>query len=187
LSLFEKQKKSDENKAGYLGLNPPASKRATLGIERTDSGTIIGRNCKIKGDIVANEDVVIEGKIEGNIKVEKDLTINPNGDVKAQINANAVAIKGKIQGNINAKSRVQILSSGYLEGNIKAPAIIIAEGSFFKGNVDMGQTVEEKDKDLEKEKDKHDKPNKLDLSKLTKEASPATPLNEDKSKSEKKY
>ncbi len=185
MSLFDKPKKSGDNKAGYLGLNSAASRRASLGVESVDSATLIGRNCKVKGDIIANEDVIIEGKIEGNIKVEKDLTINPNGDVKAQVKANSVSIKGKIQGDISAKSRVEILASGYLEGNIKAPAIIIAEGSFFKGNVDMGQVVEEKDKDANKNKE--DRPNKFEItSKLTKEATLSTSLTEDKSKPEKK-
>lgn len=147
MSLFEKPKKSEFEKSGSPGINPAAGKRSAFGKEDEGAATIIGRNSKIKGELIANEDVIIEGKINGKIKVEKDLTINPNGDVKAQVIANAVTIKGKMLGDVTANSRVEILASGSLEGNIKAPAIIIAEGSFFKGNVDMGRSSEEADKE----------------------------------------
>jgi len=145
--LFDKPKKGEIAKPGYLGINPAAGKRSPFAKEGEEAGTIIGQNSKIKGEIIANEDVIIEGKVNGKIKIEKDLIVNPNGDIKAQIFANAISIKGKVQGDITAKSRVEILASGALEGNIKAPAIIIAEGSFFKGNVDMGRTSEEMEKE----------------------------------------
>lgn len=176
MSLFEKGKKQEINRPGYLDVNPMVKKRAERGESGEEAGTIIGRNSKIEGKLKAKEDVIIEGNINGNVRVEKDFTISPDGNVKATVHANSVCIKGKMLGDIVAKSRVEILPSGSLEGNIKAPAIMISEGAFFRGNVDMGKALEGEEKE--------EKP--LITAKESKIA-PLAPLAPDKTKTEKKY
>ena len=108
----------------------------------------IGQSIQIKGELTGNEDMTIDGIVEGNIQLkENHLTIGPNGNVKADINAKTVTITGKVDGNVTAEDKVEIRETGKLRGNIVAPRVVIADGAFFKGSVEM-----EKKSNLVKEK-----------------------------------
>jgi cytoskeletal protein CcmA (bactofilin family) len=99
---------------------------------------VIGPNIRIQGELSGDEDLVVEGRVEGKISVSKGLRIGPQAQVNAEVKAHHVTIAGRIVGNVTATERVEILPSGILEGNIRAPKIAIAEGAQFKGSVDMG-------------------------------------------------
>ncbi len=99
--------------------------------------TIIGKTLIIDGEVKSDEDVIIEGKVNGKVEVGKTLTIGKHGHVNAEIKARIVRIVGKVEGNVEAGYKVEIVPNGHLTGNIKAPKIVIAEGAIFKGNVDM--------------------------------------------------
>ncbi len=99
--------------------------------------TIIGKTIRIEGEVKSEEDVIIEGNVNGKVEVGKTLTIGKHGHVNAEIKARVVRIVGKVEGNIEASYKVEIVPNGHLTGNIKAPKIVIAEGAIFKGNVDM--------------------------------------------------
>ncbi len=99
--------------------------------------TVIGPNVRIQGELSGDEDIVVEGRVEGRISVSKVLRIEPSAVINAEVSAQRVIIAGRVIGNVAAVERVEILSSGSLEGNIRAPKIAIAEGAQFKGNVDM--------------------------------------------------
>lgn len=99
---------------------------------------IIGQSIQIKGELTGNEDLTIDGTVEGNIQLkENSLTIGPNGNIKADINAKKVTIIGEVQGNVTAEETVEIRETGKLRGNITAPRLVIADGAFFKGSVEM--------------------------------------------------
>lgn len=113
---------------------------------------IIGQSIQIKGELSGNEDLTIDGTVEGNIELKQNnLTIGPNGNIKADINAKTVTITGKVEGNVTADEKVEIRETGNLRGNIAAPRVVIADGAFFKGSVEM-----EKKSDLAKEKQHRD-------------------------------
>jgi len=99
---------------------------------------VIGPNIRIQGELSGDEDLVVEGRVEGKISVTKGLRIGPQAQVNAEVKAHHVVIAGRIVGNVIATDKVEILPSGVLEGNIRAPKIAIAEGAQFKGSVDMG-------------------------------------------------
>ena len=99
---------------------------------------VIGPNIRIQGELSGDEDLVVEGRVEGKISVSKGLRIGPQAQVNAEVKAHHVTIAGRIVGNVTATEKVEILPSGILEGNIRAPKIAIAEGAQFKGSVDMG-------------------------------------------------
>lgn len=99
---------------------------------------MIGPNIRIQGELSGDEDLVVEGRVEGKISVTKGLRIGPQAQVNAEVKAHHVVIAGRIVGNVIATEKVEILPSGILEGNIRAPKIAIAEGAQFKGSVDMG-------------------------------------------------
>jgi cytoskeletal protein CcmA (bactofilin family) len=99
---------------------------------------VIGPNIRIQGELSGDEDLVVEGRVEGKISVSKGLRIGPQAQVNAEVKAHHVVIAGRIVGNVTAVEKVELLPSGILEGNIRSPKIAIAEGAQFKGSVDMG-------------------------------------------------
>lgn len=100
-------------------------------------GTVIGPNTKVQGELSGDEDIVVDGRVEGKIAVKKQLTIGPSGSVQADVHARNVLIAGKVTGNVSAEDKVEIVATGSLEGNIRAAKIVIAEGAHFKGSVEM--------------------------------------------------
>jgi cytoskeletal protein CcmA (bactofilin family) len=98
---------------------------------------VIGPKTTVKGEITGDEDVVVEGTVEGEIKISRDLRVGPNGVVKATIQAQSIVVSGEIGGDCTATTKVEIQSTGRLVGNIRAPRIMIAEGAMFRGNSDM--------------------------------------------------
>ncbi len=112
----------------------PAGQRTPAEVKRA----VIGPNIRIQGELSGDEDLVVEGRVEGKISVSKGLRIGPQAQVNAEVKAHHVVIAGRIVGNVTAVEKVEILPSGILEGNIRSPKIAIAEGAQFKGSVDMG-------------------------------------------------
>ena len=101
------------------------------------TATTIGPTIRIKGEMAGDEDVTIEGRLEGIVNLNRSLTVGKTGVVEADIRALNVVVYGRVVGNVIAEQRVEIHPSGRLEGNIKCPKISIHEGAHFKGNVDM--------------------------------------------------
>lgn len=98
----------------------------------------IGPSIQIKGELTGMEDLTIDGIVEGKIELrDHNLTVGPNGKIKADIYAQTIIITGEVRGNANAKERVEIGETGTLYGNIVSPRISIADGAHFKGSVDM--------------------------------------------------
>jgi cytoskeletal protein CcmA (bactofilin family) len=113
--------------------NNPEPRRKNMG-----QTAIIGRSIQIKGELTGNEDLTIDGTVEGKIELkDNSLTIGPNGNIKADINAKAVTITGEVHGNVTAEEKVEIRETGKLRGDIVAPRLVIADGAFFKGSVEM--------------------------------------------------
>jgi cytoskeletal protein CcmA (bactofilin family) len=100
----------------------------------------IGQSVQIKGELLGQEDLLIDGKIEGKIVVQDHhLTIGPNGRIHAEVHAKSVQVNGEVNGNINADDKVEISPSGSVHGDITAPRVALADGSRFKGSIDMGR------------------------------------------------
>ena len=98
----------------------------------------IGKSVVIKGELSGNEDLTIEGHVEGKIELnEHALTIGPNGKIKAQVFAKSVVVLGEVNGNVSAGEKVDIRDGGSVEGDITSPRVAIAEGAHFRGSIDM--------------------------------------------------
>jgi cytoskeletal protein CcmA (bactofilin family) len=125
---------------------PPPSNPSVPGT-RAGGTCVIGAKTTIKGEIIGDEDVLVEGNVEGQIRVTRDLRVAPGGVVKATVEAQSLIVSGEIVGDCQATARVEIQATGRLTGNIRAPKIVIAEGAMFRGNSDMtGRKEERKDK-----------------------------------------
>ena len=101
------------------------------------SSCVIGAKTTVKGEITGDEDVLIEGTVEGQIRVSRDLRVGAGGTVKATVEAQSIVVSGEVVGDCGAGIRVEIQATGRVTGNIRAPKIVIAEGAMFKGNSDM--------------------------------------------------
>jgi len=113
----------------------PAPARAPAAVG--GSPCVIGAKTQVKGEITGTENVVVDGLVEGTIRITGDLRIAPGGIVKATVSAQSVLIAGELVGDCHATQRAEIQASGRLTGNIRAPRVVIVEGATFRGNSDM--------------------------------------------------
>jgi cytoskeletal protein CcmA (bactofilin family) len=100
----------------------------------------IGKSIAIKGDLTGNEDLVIEGKVDGKVELPNNqLTIGANGTVKAEVQAKSVVVVGKVSGNIHGTERIEIQATGVVDGDVSAPRLVVAEGAVLNGSIQMSQ------------------------------------------------
>jgi cytoskeletal protein CcmA (bactofilin family) len=127
----------------------PAPGPAPTPASRTAGGQacVIGAKTTFKGEISGDEDLLVEGNVEGEIRITRDLRVGPAGVVKATVSAQSLMVSGEIVGDCEALTRVEIQSTGRITGNIRAPKIVIAEGAMFRGNSDMTTRGKDERKD----------------------------------------
>ena len=104
---------------------------------QADQVGIIGKGIIIKGSLSGGGNLVIEGRVEGQIALKNHLTIETTGNVEADIRAEELTINGEASGNIDASSRVAINTSAKVAGDIKAPRVVIEDGAVFNGSIEM--------------------------------------------------
>lgn len=105
---------------------------------KTGDFALIGKSVVIKGELSGSEDLYIDGQVEGNIELKgNSLTIGPNGQVKASINAKGVTISGKLEGNVNASDRLELRKTAIVLGDVATQRVSIEEGAYIKGKVDI--------------------------------------------------
>lgn len=98
----------------------------------------IGKAVKINGQIYSKEDLYVDGDVEGTIELQEHrLTIGPNGKVHSSVKAREVVVLGNIQGNVDASDKLEIRKDARLVGDIKTARIIIEDGAYFKGSIDI--------------------------------------------------
>jgi cytoskeletal protein CcmA (bactofilin family) len=103
---------------------------------------VIGKGLLIKGELHGEEDLIIEGTVEGTITMQKSLTIETGGRIKADIETENITVRGEMDGDVKAREKITIHEGGRLIGDIAAPRIEIADRAYFKGNVDMPEPRE---------------------------------------------
>ena len=100
----------------------------------------LGKNVTVKGQIFAREDLTIDGEVEGTVEChEHRLTIGPNARVQAGLKAREIIIQGSIQGNVDATDKIDIKKEAKLVGDIKTSRIVIEDGAYFKGSIDISK------------------------------------------------
>lgn len=98
----------------------------------------IGKAVMVKGQICSREDLIIDGEVEGTVDVQEHrLTVGPNGKVVAGIKAREIVVLGSIQGDVEAADKIDIRKDAKLVGDIKAARIVIEDGAYFKGSIDI--------------------------------------------------
>ena len=118
---------------------PRPAAAAPVEARRGDRATAtIGPSIFIKGDLSGDEDLVIEGRVEGKIDLKQhNVTIGKNGRVRADVFGNTVIVEGEVDGNLFAQQQAILRQSGAVRGNITAPRVMLEDGSRFRGSIDM--------------------------------------------------
>jgi cytoskeletal protein CcmA (bactofilin family) len=104
----------------------------------TGGSATIGKAVMIKGQIFSREDLVIDGEIEGTVEAQEHrVTVGPNGKVHAGVKAREIVVLGAIHGNVEAADKIDIRKDARLVGDIKTSRIVIEDGAYFKGSIDI--------------------------------------------------
>ncbi|MEI9972122.1 MAG: polymer-forming cytoskeletal protein [Ignavibacteriota bacterium] len=116
----------------------PVSSTPVSRFEAANSGNSIGKSVKVVGQIYSKEDLFVDGTVEGTLEAsENKITIGPHGTIQASIKAREVLVLGTIQGNVEALERLEIRKDAKLLGDIRTARIVIEDGAYFKGSIDI--------------------------------------------------
>jgi cytoskeletal protein CcmA (bactofilin family) len=99
--------------------------------------SVFGPTLRFKGELKAQEDLKVEGRIEGTIHHQQRVVVGAKGEVVAAVTAASIEVDGKVQGDMHAKKSVKVSNSAIVRGNIRAPSVSITEGANFNGGVTM--------------------------------------------------
>lgn len=139
MSMFDKRKDNNETSSAPSTFStPPAEERVRVPETNVRGVAMIGKTITIKGDITGEENLVIEGRVDGTVQLKSnDLTVGQSGRVNANLTANVVRIDGEVKGDITGTEKVVITKTGRVQGNIVGPRVTLEDGAKFKGSIDM--------------------------------------------------
>lgn len=122
-------------------MTPIEPSRPTAAPERR--GAHVGQGLHVQGEISGQEDLQIDGRVEGNIVLgEHRLTIGPSAKVTADIAAREVVVFGNVKGNLRARDRIEIKKDGSVVGDLATARIMIEDGAYFKGSIEIERGTE---------------------------------------------
>jgi cytoskeletal protein CcmA (bactofilin family) len=98
---------------------------------------VIGKGIEIKGTLSGAGDLIVEGRVEGEIALRNMLTIEESGEVQADVEVESIIVNGRMSGNIEANDKVHVSSTARMVGDIKSPRVVIEDGARFKGSIEM--------------------------------------------------
>ncbi len=101
--------------------------------------TVFGKSMKIIGDVTSDEELYLDGDLDGKLNLRNRLTVGPNSKVNANIKAQEVMVFGTIKGNVESETRVSLRTGASIVGDIKTAGIVIEDGAYFKGGIDISR------------------------------------------------
>jgi cytoskeletal protein CcmA (bactofilin family) len=121
------------------------AKKPSSGGAHVREAAIIGPSIHINGDLRGEEDLLVEGTVNGTVQMQDNtLTIGSNGHISATVYANSVYVDGKLEGDLYGSDRVAIRKTGSVTGTIVSPRISLDDGGYFKGTMEMDQASVDK-------------------------------------------
>jgi len=99
---------------------------------------VLGPTLRFKGELSADEDFILQGRIEGSINHTQSVTIGTEGVCQGNIHARIIVIDGSVEGDLHGSESVVVNASGRVSGNIFAPRVGLVDGALFNGRIDMG-------------------------------------------------
>jgi cytoskeletal protein CcmA (bactofilin family) len=135
---------------------PPSGRESSYGshasASKPSSGStrnVLSSDVEIKGTVKFQHDLIVDGKIEGDIQSTGNLTVGENARIKAEIKTGTIVIYGKVHGNMTATDRVELKSSAEVIGDIKAKTLTIEAGAIFVGKSTVGTPTQASTSDNE--------------------------------------
>jgi cytoskeletal protein CcmA (bactofilin family) len=122
---------------------PPAAQPSPVSPSRnpmtaSKERALIGPTILIKGDLTGEEDLIIDGRVEGRVELRKhNITVGKNGRVKADLYGKVITVEGEVNGNLYGDEQLVLRQSSTVRGNILAPRVVLEDGANFKGSIDM--------------------------------------------------
>ncbi|WP_405232441.1 bactofilin family protein [Lentisalinibacter salinarum] len=140
--MFERGRKDGGETAPNPGesrsTGTPAAKPAHAAVSGSGEMAVIGRSIRIDGDLQGEEDLRIEGRVTGTVKlVNNSLTIGKEGEIHADVYAKAITVDGVMEGDLFGAEQVAIRRNARVKGNITAPRVSLEDGAHFKGSIEM--------------------------------------------------
>jgi cytoskeletal protein CcmA (bactofilin family) len=105
-----------------------------------EATTIIGSTIIIEGKFTSQEDVSVQGTLQGHIETSADLFVEEGGTVEAEVVTHNIDVRGKVVGNVTASDRFEVHPGGSVTGDVRAPRVVLADGGKYKGHIDMDRT-----------------------------------------------
>jgi len=123
------------------GAGPAAAPNAwggSMAPEHTGERAVIGASITIRGDVTGDEDLVIQGRVDGKVDLaQHNVTVGANGRIKANVLGRTVTVEGEVEGDLRADEHIAIRKSAKVRGNVAAPRVTIEDGATFQGSIDM--------------------------------------------------
>ncbi|HVR11199.1 MAG TPA: polymer-forming cytoskeletal protein, partial [Thermoanaerobaculia bacterium] len=122
---------------------PPSASAGGAGAGEVHGGgrhatvTFVAPGTRIAGEVSGTTEIQIEGRIEGHVRIDGLVIVGSGGVVIGPVHGRMVRVAGQVVGNVTGGERVEVSAAGSVEGDIAAPRVVIAEGAFFKGKIDM--------------------------------------------------
>lgn len=146
MSMFNRKNESPESsgsadshrESSSLRVEPSVPSGPSPGAARKSEPSIIGASMFVKGEMTGDEDLVVQGRIEGSISLKKNLVnIGKDGRVNATVNAQTIKVEGTVEGELCGREQIVVTRTGSVRGNLVAPRVTLEDGCRFKGSIDM--------------------------------------------------
>lgn len=132
--MWSKKPEADEDMAEQTS-PPPVSPVLQNG---SRGPATIGPSISIRGDLAGDEDLIIQGRVEGSVSLQQNnVTVGKEGRIKASICGRIITVEGHVEGDLHGEEKVIIRASGNVGGNIVSPRVALEDGCRFKGSIDM--------------------------------------------------
>jgi cytoskeletal protein CcmA (bactofilin family) len=146
--MFEMGKKgTPDRSADTLGRSDSSAVRTDAAAPRSAATggrevAVIGPSIHIDGDLRGEEDLLIEGEVNGTVQLKNNsLTIGPQGKIRADVYAHSIYVDGYMEGDLYGSERVHIRKSAQVRGNVTSPRVSLEDGAKFKGSIEMDPQV----------------------------------------------
>jgi len=141
--MWNKRSEGDPRQAGPAPPEALEPARAVRPAEPSGQVAVLGRSVVVKGDIHSQQDLTIEGEVQGTVEaVGHRLTIGPNGNLQTKgVKAREVIVMGRMRGSVEATEKVYIRKDAQLVGDVHTAGIVIEDGGYFKGGIDIRKEV----------------------------------------------
>lgn len=114
-----------------------AGNRTHSAVSKPTGQSVIGPTLVVRGEITADEDLLVRGRVEGTISHNQTLTVHQQGTVVAAVKAKEIHVEGSVEGDLFGTQRVKVCETGKVTGNVVAPRVAVMDGARLKGMVDM--------------------------------------------------